>query len=153
MFSTIETTLPMKKIKTLGWWGGEGVGLVHSGTHSMALPPSKTITLWQSKLKGVCIYYPKIKILNLENYKQTNKETIKKTYLLEFSLSITQGCLWILSTFRHTIQAAPGQLEYVWMLDSKCSRNTETQSYFVRLCNGRTECTSSSLTYILHCHQ
>ena len=23
MFSTIETTLPMKKIKTLGWRGGE----------------------------------------------------------------------------------------------------------------------------------
>ena len=45
MFSTIETTLPMKKIKPLGWWEGEGVGLVHSGAHSMAPPPSKTRTL------------------------------------------------------------------------------------------------------------
>ena len=73
MFSTVETTLPMKKKKRWDGDEGEGVGLVHSGPHSMAPPTSKTSTLWQRKLKGARICYPKIKILNLENYKQTKK--------------------------------------------------------------------------------
>ena len=50
--------------------GGRGwTGTLWGSQHG---PTSlKDASLWQSKLKGARIYYPKIKILNLENYKQT----------------------------------------------------------------------------------
>ena len=63
------------------------------------------------------------------------------------------GCPYTVGTYRHTKPAVllwrvcPGRL------GSKCDRNIEMQTCFVRLCVERSECISSSLTCFHRVHQ